>query len=257
MSMQHIRVPAIVGTALLGLTACGGGDNNTPPLTGAVRVANGIIDSTGLDMSITDTATFSAIAVDSASSIKYIPVSAVVNYDATLSTNGSTFKGGGSSADQDKVTTVFTFGEMSSGTQGGFPAEMSVNSPTNGQFVMQSVHAALLASTTALSLNFYIVKPGVCSAAIVGATANGTATFKASSALFTMAGGTYEICVTDDAGTVLFDSGPAGIALPTSNANVFQIAAYDAPSGKGNGSTIVVSLLDNAGGNNVLYNLKN
>jgi hypothetical protein len=257
MLMQYTKVPALVGTALLGLTACGGGDNNTPPLTGAIRVANGIVDSTGLGMSITDTTTFGAIAVESASDIKYIPVSAVVSYEATLTTNGSSFKVDGISANQDKVTTVFTFGEMSSGTQGGFPAEMSVNSPTGGQFVMQPVHAALLASTTALSLNFYIVKPGVCSTAIVGATANGTATFKASPVLFAMAGGTYEICVTDGAGTVLFDSGPTGIALPTSNANVFQIAAYDAPSDKGNGSTLVLALLDNAGGNTVLYNLKN
>jgi hypothetical protein len=208
-------------------------------------------------MSITDTTSFSAIAVDSASRIKYIPVSAVVGYEAKLTTNGSSFTVGGISADQDKLTSVFAFGEMSSGTQGGFSAEMSVNSPTNGQFVMQGVHAALLASATALSLNFYFVKPGVCSTAIGGAAVNGSATFKASPALFALTGGTYEICVTDGAGTVLFDSGPTGIALPTSNANVFQIAAYDAPSGKGNGSALVLSLLDNAGGNTALYNLKN
>ena len=38
---------------------------------------------------------------------------------------------------------------------------------------------------------------------------------------------------------------------------VFQIAAYDAPGNKGNGSALVLSLLDNAGGNTILYNLKN
>jgi hypothetical protein len=257
MSMKHPGVPALVGTALLGLSGCGGGDNNTPPLTGAIRVANGISDSTGLNMSITDTTSFSAVAVDGASNIKYVPVSAVVNYEATLTTNGTSFTVGGISADQDKLTTIFAFGEMSGGTQGGFPAEMSVNSPTNGQFVMQPVHAALQNAANALSLNFYFVKPGVCSTAVVGATANGSATFKTSPNLFALAGGTYEICVTDGAGTVLFDSGPVGIALPTSNANVFQIAAYDAPTGKGNGSTLVLSLLDNAGGNTALYNLKN
>jgi hypothetical protein len=69
--------------------------------------------------------------------------------------------------------------------------------------------------------------------------------------------GTYEICVADAAGTVLFDSGPTGIALPLANADVYQIAAYDAPSGKGNGSTLMLSLLDNAGGNIALYHLKN
>lgn len=255
--MKHSRVPAFVGTALLGLSGCGGGDNNTPPLTGAIRVANGIVDSTGLDMSITDTTSFSAIAVDSASSIKYVPVSAVVHYEAKLTTNSTSFTVDGISADQDKLTTVFTFGEISGGTQGGFPAEMSVDSPASGQFVMQPVHAALAAASAALSLNFYFVKPSECSTAVTGATANGSATFKASPALFALASGTYEICVTDGAGTVLFDSGPTGIALPTSNGNVFQIAAYDAPSGKGNGSALVLSLLDNAGGSTVLYNLKN
>ena len=29
-----------------------GGDNNTPPLTGEIRVANGIADSTGLEMDL-------------------------------------------------------------------------------------------------------------------------------------------------------------------------------------------------------------
>jgi hypothetical protein len=38
---------------------------------------------------------------------------------------------------------------------------------------------------------------------------------------------------TDSASTVMFDSGPKGITLPISSANVFQIAAYDAPSGEG------------------------
>jgi hypothetical protein len=208
-------------------------------------------------MSITDTTSFSAIAVDGASNIKYIPVSAVVSYEAKLTTNGSSFTVGGISADQDKLTTVFAFGEMGSGTQGGFPAEMSIKTPASGQFVVQPVHAALLASTTALSLNFYFVKPGVCSTPIVGVTANGSATFKTSSGSFALPGGTYEICVTDGAGTVLFDSGPTGIALPTSNADVFQLAAYDAPSGKGNGSALVLSLLDNAGGSTTVYNLKN
>ena len=55
----------------------------------------------------------------------------------------------------------------------------------------------------------------------------------------------------------MFDSGPTGVTLPLSNANVFQIAAYDAPSSKGNGSTLMLSLLDNNSGNTALYNLKN
>jgi hypothetical protein len=56
--------------------------------------------------------------------------------------------------------------------------------------------------------------------------------------------------------TKLFDSGPKGITLPSSSANVFQVAAYDAPSGEGNGSGLILSLLDNNGGSLPLYNLE-
>lgn len=255
--MKHQRTVIIVATALIGLSACGGGDSNTPPLTGAIRIGNGIADSSGLNMSITDTTSFTAIGVDAASSIGYIPVSAVVSYNASLTSNGTSFTVGGISIDQDHVTTIFTYGEMAAGTQGGFPAEIALGTPVGGQAAVQPVHAALLTSTTALSLNFYFVKPGICSTAIAGAAANGAATFKASPGSFVLTTGTYEICVTDAAGTVLFDSGPTGIALPLANADVYQLAAYDAPSGKGNGSTLMLSLLDNAGGNTALYNLKN
>ena len=56
---------------------------------------------------------------------------------------------------------------------------------------------------------------------------------------------------------MVFDSGPTGIALPTSSSiDVYQLAVFDAPSGQGNGSTLVLSLLDNNGGTTVLYNLK-
>ena len=124
--MRHQLTATFIATALLGLCACGGGDNNTPPLTGGIRVANGLTDSAGLDMAISNVTSFSAIAIDSASAINYIPVSAVVSYKATLTSNGSSFTLGGISADQDKVTTIFTFGEMGSGTQGAFAAEESV-----------------------------------------------------------------------------------------------------------------------------------
>jgi len=255
--MKHQRAVTIVVTALIGLSACGGGDNNTPPLTGAIRIGNGIADSSGLDMSISNTTSFTAIGVDAASTISYIPVSAVQSYNATLASNSATFTVSGISIDQDHVTTLFTYGEIAAGTQGGFPAEIALGTPVGGEAAVQPVHAALLASTTALSLSFFFVTPGVCATAIAGATANGSATFKASPGSFVLATGTYEICITDAAGTVLFDSGPTGMALPLANADVFQLAVYDAPSGMGNGSALMLSLLDNAGGNTALYNLKN
>lgn len=247
---------SLVGAALLGLTACGGGNNDTPPLTGAVRVANGITDSTGLDMSIGDSK-FTGVDLGTASKLSYVPVNAVDSYKATLSSNGVTFSVEGVGVRQDKVTTVFTFGSISAGTQGGFYVEESLDAPASGQSIVQPLHAALAASTTAPTLNFYFVTPGACATALNGATVNGSAVFKtATASSFTVAGGTYEICATDAAGSVLFDSGPRGITLPISNANVLQIAAYDASSDAGNGSGLALSLLDNNGGSMALYNLE-
>ena len=255
--MKRFRVPAFVGAALLGLAACGGGNNDTPPLTGAVRVANGITDSTGLDMSIGDSK-FTGIALGTASNVTYAPVNAVSSYDADLSSNGAHFKVDGIGIRQDKVTTVFTFGEIAAGTQGGFYVQESLDAPASGQSVVQPVHAALAVSAITPNLNFYFVAPGACAtAALNEVTVNGSAAFKiAPASSFTLARGPYEICVTDTAGTVLFDSGPKGIAFPSSNANVFQIAAYDAPSGEGNGSNLILSLLDNNGGSMTLYHLE-
>jgi hypothetical protein len=256
MSMKRYRAPAFVAAALLGLAACGGGNNDTPPLTGAVRVANGITDSTGLDMSVGGSK-FTGIALGTASDVAYEPVNAVSSYKADLSSNGTNFTVDGIGIRQDKVTTVFAFGEIAAGTQGGFYVEESLDAPASDQSVVQPVHAAAAASTTAPTLNFYFVTPGACATALNGATVNGSAVFKtAPASSFTLARGSYEICVTDTAGTVLFDSGPKGIAFPSPSANVFQIAAYDAPSGEGNGSSLILSLLDNNGGTIALYNLE-
>ena len=256
MTMKQYRIRVLVGATLAGLTACGGGNNDTPPLTGAVRVANGITDSTGLDMSIGDSK-FTGIDLGVASKLAYAPVNAVDSYKADLSSNGANFSVGGIGVRQDKVTTVFTFGKIAAGTQGGFYVEESLDAPANGQSTVQPLHAALAVSTTAPTLNFYFVTPDACATALNGATVNGSAVFKtATASSFTLAGGTYEICVTDTNGTVLFDSGPKGITLPLSGANVFQLAAYDAPGGEGNGSGLILSLLDNTGGSQALYNLE-
>jgi Domain of unknown function (DUF4397) len=223
-------------------------------LTGAIRVANGITDSTGLGMTSSDVDSFGNIGVDTASGITYTPTG---NHDAQLTSNGVTFAVNGIRVDHNRVATVFAYGTIGTGTQGAFFVQESLDAPADGQSKMQPVHAALQASATALSLDFYFVKPGVCATAIAGATPNVSATFNATAATVALAGGTYEICVTDAGGTVLFDSGPTGITLPASSSvNVFQLAAFDAPSGKGNGSTLVLSLLDNDGGNRILYNLE-
>lgn len=238
-------------TVCFALTAC---HDTTPPLSGALRLANGIADSTDLGMTIGSLDTFTSIAVDTASGITYAPQG---TYDAELNSNGVTFDANNISVDHDRVTTVFAYGTSGSGTQAAFSVEESLDSPADGQAKLQPVYAALAASATASSLNFYFVTPGVCATAIVGASANVTSAFGATAATISLAGGTYEICVTDEGGTVVFDSGPTGIALPTSSSvDVYQLAVFDAPSGQGNGSTLILSLLDNYGGTTVLHNLE-
>lgn len=255
--MKLNRAPAQVGaaslvlTACLALTAC---HDTTPPLSGALRLANGITDSSDLGMTISSLDTFNSIAVDTASGITYAPQG---TYDAELTSNDVTFDANNISVDHDRVTTVFAYGTVGSGTQAAFSVEESLDSPADGQAKLQPVYAALAASATAASLNFYFVKPGVCATATAGASANVTSAFGATAATISLTGGTYEICVTDEGGTLVFDSGPTGLALPTSSSiDVFQLAVFDAPSGKGNGSALVLSLLDNNGGTTVLYNLE-
>jgi hypothetical protein len=85
--MQRPLTRTLIATSFVGLTACGGGANDTPPLTGAVRVANGITDSSGLDMTIGDNTQFSGIATTTASDVAYLPINAISSYAAKLSTN--------------------------------------------------------------------------------------------------------------------------------------------------------------------------
>lgn len=249
--MKYYLAPTLVGAAYFALAAC---HDTTPPLSGALRLANGITDSNDLGMTISSLETFNSIAVDTASGITYAPQG---SYDAELTSNGVTFDENNISVDHDRVTTVFAHGTIGSGTQAAFSVEESLDSPADGQAKLQPVYAALAASATAPSLEFYFAKPGVCATAVAGASANVTSAFGATAATISLTGGIYEICVTDEGGKLLFDSGPTGIALPTSSSiDVYQLAVFDAPSGQGNGSTLVLSLLDNNGGTTVLYNLE-
>ncbi len=237
---------------LLGLAAC---NDTTPPFTGALRVANGIADSSGLDVTIKSFDSFNNIAVDTASSISFAPEG---SYTAQLTSNGVSLDVNGIDIEHNRVTTVFAYGAIGSGSQGAFTVQESLDAPANGQSSIQTVHAAVLVSATAASLNFYFVTPSDCATAVASGAPTGTAAFNATAATFVLAGGTYEICVADEGGQLLFDSGPKGIVLPTSSSvDVFQLAAFDAPAGKGNGSSVVLSLLDNNGGSRPLYNLMN
>lgn len=140
---------------LLGLSACSGSD--TPPFTGLVRAANGITDSSGLDVSVSDVATFSNIGVDAASGVTEAPEG---SYTAQLTSDNVNVTVNGVSIGYNKMTTVFAYGAVGRGTQGGFFAEESLSAPTDGQAVMQPVHAALQVSSSGSPLNFYFINPG-------------------------------------------------------------------------------------------------
>ena len=104
--MKHYLAPALVGAACFALTAC---HDTTPPLSGALRLANGITDSSDLGMTISSLDAFSSIALDTASGITYAPQG---TYDAELTSNGVTFDENNISVDHDRVTTVFAYGTV-------------------------------------------------------------------------------------------------------------------------------------------------
>ncbi len=250
--MKSGLLSSLLGGLLLCLAAC---HDTTPPFSGAVRVANGLTDSAGLDVTIKNFDSFQDIAIDTASRISFAPED---NYTVELTSNGVTFYANSVPVNHDRLTTVFAYGTLANGSQGAFSVQESLDAPAEGHATLQTVHAAAALSATAPTLNFYLVTPGECATTIANGVASGTGTFSGAATSFSLSAGTYEICVADEAGTLVFDSGPTGIVLPTSNSvNVFQLAAFDAPAGKGSGSTLVLSLLDNNGGSRVLYHLQN
>lgn len=241
----------IVGAALLALSACSD-SNSTPPLAGAFRIANGISDSNGLDASLSNVGSFSGIGFGTASGIVNPPTG---SYKAQLTSNSITFTVDNVSIDHNNVTSVFTSGQISSGSQNGFVAEENLGAPASGQFNVQFVADA---SSRSGAINFYVISPG---GSTTGKTPNATVeypfdTSPSSPGFSTTAGvadGTYEIVVTNALGIKLFDSGTKGVKLPTAG-NVLQIAAINAASGNPNGAPLSVLVLDNNGGNTNLLN---
>jgi hypothetical protein len=240
--------PCAALAALALLSACG--SNNTPPLTGAFRAANGITDNTdGMDAALGNVAAFSGIGFDTASGLTDVPEG---SYNAQITASSNQFNVDNVSIDHNNVSTVFTYGTLAGKTEGGFVAEESLDQPTNNQIEIQPLHDAYAVSQTSTTLYFYFVTPG---AGVSGTPV--TADFASNTTSVPLDPGTYEILVTDGTTTV-FDSGPKGIALPFSNgSNVFQLAALDATTATSDGSTISLLLLDNNGHYTPLLNGQN
>ncbi|HUP92349.1 MAG TPA: hypothetical protein VM074_08890 [Solimonas sp.] len=248
-SFTCARLAGLIGAAALALAACSNGDNDTPPATGAARVANGITDSdaNGLDSRIIEAFQFNGIAFGSGSGIKNPPIG---SYTAHLDINAQPFTVDHVDVSHNDLTTIFTYGTVAGGTFDGFVAQESLTAPASTQFVVQPLHSALQVSLTTPTLRYHFVAPG---SGAIGASTPIAAPFATQTALQTLPVGNYEIIVTNGA-TVLYDSGPgAGVTLPPSGSNVLQLAALDAP-GSPNGSTLSLLLLDNTGGTTLLLN---
>jgi hypothetical protein len=265
--MNRYTLPSLacVSVSALVLSACGG-DNNTPPGTGAFRLVDGISDSVGITASATSgfpstqPATF-----DSASSIVDVPEG---SYNVQLTSNGgssggssssssSSSSGGSSSSssssgssssssssggagagndqfttvnnvsvDHNNLTTLYTYGSVLGGTANGFAVEENIGQPPSGDFTFQFVNDTSQVATS--TLNVYLVAPGTGS--VSGAQPVATVNAQAASQANPFTSGTYEIIVTNGLGIVMYDSGKnnSGIVLPTANSNVIQIGALDA-----------------------------
>jgi hypothetical protein len=243
---------SIAVAACLALGACGGGSNNsTAPLTGELRVVNGIPESDGLDSSIDNVPFASGTVFHQASGINSPVPEGSYNAQFTV-TSGSSSSGSGGSASftvdnvaiaQNQLNTVFTAGTVEQNNLTGFPAPVSLAAPASGQFAAQFVNGALSASNGA-SLNFYVVAPGTT----VGSSTTPAATlaYGAYSQPLAYNSGSYELVVTDSGGGVLYDSGSSGVPLPP-NGNVLQIAVLDnLPPGL-IGCALFLTILDNLG----------
>lgn len=256
--MQCKLISGLICVLLSALSACS--DNNgTAPFAGGLRAANGITDSSGLDVELTGISVptdLQNIAFNSGSHIAQIPEG---NYRANLSSGNS---GGGAAdftvdniaIDHNHVDTIFAYGRVADNTANGFTADQALNPPDKGNFMIQFVNAAYAESLTpqGQTLTFSLVVPGSSSAG--SAPYSVEVPFGSSTASVAISAGTYEIIVKDAGGGLVFDSGQQGIQLPAGGANVFQAALLDTPPNSGTIPPVhcplaSLLLLDNTGGN--------
>ena len=266
--MKHSASLAAVCAVLLFLSACND-NNSTPPFTGAFRLANGIADSNGLKADISNVPTVGPIGFASASGINIIPEGSYKVQLTPGASGASTFTVDNVSIEHNNLTTLFAYGTLAAGSQGGLTAVESLNAPTHGQAVIQPVHAAYQESQTApQSMNFSFVPVGSGGSSAGISVVFGSATTSQSVAL---AAGKYEIKITATPicnpgqpcpaiSLGVFDSGPQGISFPGADgSNVFQLAAIDATSSQVSqyGAPVSLLLLDNSGHSTQLFNGQN
>lgn len=249
--MDRSALP-FLAAGCLALGACSGNSNSTLPLSGELRVVNGIPESQSLDSSIGNVPFASGTAFQQASGINSPVPQGSYNAQFTVvsssSSSSSSSSGGSFTVDnvaiqQNTLNTVFTAGTVAQNNLTGFPAPVSLAAPASGQFTAQFVNDALPASGST-SLNFFLLTPGNTNTSAI--SPNATLAFGAYSQALSFNSGSYELMVTDSSGDTLYDSGSSGVQLPAAG-NVLQIAALNnLPPGL-IGCTLFITVLDNQG----------
>lgn len=247
---SSLLLAGLIAAGGLALSACSSGDNTTPPLAGAFRIANGVTDSDnlGLGSRLNDIHQHGGIVFGTGSGIKNFPVG---SYPAELDVNTVRFTVDNVEITHNNMSTVFTYGTVAGSTRNGFKAYQSLTEPAAGQFRVQALHSAHQASQVTATLSYYFVPAG---SGTIGSATAVLAPFATQTDSLSLPAGNYEIIVTNGT-TVIYDSGTSatGVALPPAGTNVLQLAALDAP-GAPDGSTISLLLLDNGGGTTALLN---
>ncbi|MBL6750134.1 MAG: DUF4397 domain-containing protein [Nevskia sp.] len=254
--MVRIIATGVAGIiALAALSACSNSNNNTAPLAGDLRVVNGVPDSNGLNSSINDASVASGTPFGQSSGLNAIPEGGYTVQLQTGNGNGGTLTGNANSVsiDHNNITTVYAYGSVANANLAGFAAEESVAPPSSStNFVLQFADAAYAATGSGSgSLNVIMVAPG----SGIGGVTPTAVPFGHATTAGNVAAGTYEIIVTDGGGATVYDSGPAGIALPPTNTNVVQIGIVDTSAAQLQqyGSGVALILLDNNGGQQLLF----
>jgi hypothetical protein len=244
--MKRILVSALIGSALLGLSACNDDDNHSPPATGEFRVVNGIPDSGSVAASPTSGNVFNTdgVAFDKATGAKDVPIG---SYNLQLRNNSATDSFAtvnNVNIDHNTLTALWTRGTIAGGAT-GFSVEEDIGSTPSGKFTFVFVNDTT--SDAAGTLSVYFVPPGTTDLTGITPAAASIDAGKASSAV-QLSTGTYEIIVTNGT-TPLFDSGATGIQIPPGG-NMLQLGALDASNAQvtSNASPLTLMLLDN--GNN-------
>lgn len=248
--MDRSALP-LVAAACLALGACSNNDNNnsTLPLSGELRVVNGIPESQSLDSSIGNVPFASGTGFHQASGINSPIPQGSYNAQFTVTSSSSSSGGDGSftvdnvAIQQNVLNTVFTAGTVAQNNLSGFPAPVSLAAPASGHFVAQFVNDALSASASG-NLSFLLLAPGNTNSSVIAPAA--TLAYGAYSQPRSFNNGSYELIVTDSNGTFLYDSGTNGVQLPPAG-NVLQIAALDNLAPGLIGCALFLTVLDNLG----------